>query len=99
MTKVKNDCPLFLQRKLSNDKKIKNLNLLIDSQTLSLRALATMDDLKQAIQDISGESETEVAEEEQSNDVEERVTESILSTRIAVDDTLKKDEFIPGMCF
>ena len=97
MTKVKNDCPLFLQRKLSNDKKIKNLNLLIDSQTLSLRALATMDDLKQAIQDISGESETEVAEEEQSNDVEERVTESILSTRIAVDDTLKKEEFILGM--
>ena len=37
----------------------------MDSQTLSLKPLATMDDLKQAIQDVYHENESEMMEEEQ----------------------------------
>ena len=37
----------------------------MDSQTLSLKPLATMDDLKQAIHDVYHENESEMMEEEQ----------------------------------
>ena len=36
MTKVKSDCPLFLQRKLTNEQKIENIRLLMESQDLGL---------------------------------------------------------------
>ena len=43
--KIKDLCPLFLQRKLSIEKKIENLYLLIESQSINMTALADMDDL------------------------------------------------------
>lgn len=42
MTKVKSDCPLFLQRKLTNQQKKENIRLLMECQDLGLKAVATI---------------------------------------------------------
>ena len=47
--KIKDLCPLFLQSKLSIEKKIENLYLLIESQSINMTALADMDDLRNDI--------------------------------------------------
>ena len=47
-TTVKASCPLFKQRTLAVDQKVKNLTSLIDSQ-LDLKALADMNDLESVI--------------------------------------------------
>ena len=49
MLKVKASCPLFLQRKLSIEEKVKNIGLLMKSQELGMKALASMSDLAAAI--------------------------------------------------
>ena len=50
MTEVKNDCPLFQQRKINYNLKTKNLKFLMEKHELDLRALATMSD-KSAAED------------------------------------------------
>ena len=50
LNEVKKTCPLFRQKGLSVQQKVKNLEALIDSQ-LAFKALATMDDLELAIND------------------------------------------------
>ena len=49
MTNVKDSCPLFRQRGLSIETKVKHLELLMQSQTIGFNANATMDDLENAI--------------------------------------------------
>ena len=48
MTEVKNTCPLFRQRGLTVDKKVKNLESLINSQ-LDFNLLADIEDLESVI--------------------------------------------------
>ena len=48
LTEVKSTCPLFWQRGLTSEEKLKNLRTLINSQ-LEFRALADMEDLEEAI--------------------------------------------------
>ena len=52
LNEVKKTCPLFRQKGLSVQQKVKNLEALIDSQ-LAFKALASMDDLELAINDTS----------------------------------------------
>ena len=49
MTKVKANCQLFAQNNLSVEQKVKNFQLLLDSQALGLQALATTEDLEDVI--------------------------------------------------
>ena len=49
MTNVKDICPLFRQRGIDVDEKVKNLTLLMNSQIIGFNANATMDDLGEAI--------------------------------------------------
>ena len=60
MTKVKANCQLLAQKNLSVEQKVKNLQLLLDSQALGLRALATMEDLEDVIQRIGPTNENEM---------------------------------------
>ena len=109
MTNVKNDCPLFQQRKLTVERKIENIHLLMDSQELGLKTLATMEDLVTAINDSAKteESSTDniINDSEINDDVPQNTTGiataddalNILSMRLSSQDTLLKDEFILGM--
>ena len=58
LTEVKSTCPLFKQRGLTIDEKVKNLESLINSQ-LQFRALADMNDLEAAIAVTDEKRETE----------------------------------------
>ena len=49
MTNVKDICPLFRQKDVTIENKVKNLKLLMDSQTVGINANVTMDDLESAI--------------------------------------------------
>ena len=104
MTKVKNDCPLFQQRKLTVDKKIENIHLLMDSQELGLKALATMEDLVTAIHRSddadNNTNEAEIDDVPLQDTVDIATTDeavNILSMRLSSQDTLSKDDFILGM--
>ena len=107
MTKVKGDCPLFLQRKIAVDQKIKNLELLMDSQELGLKALATMVDLADVINSSTeGDEEKEEAiiETQDSNvadDINSRgdapSNENIASFRITAQTPVSENDFIIGM--
>ena len=107
MTKVKNDCPLFLQRKINAEEKVKNLKLLMDSQELGLKALATMTDLVSVINGSSlpndatesPDEETDGADNEVEtvNDDDRATAEDILKLRLTPQTVLTKDEFIVGM--
>ena len=59
MTNVKDICPLFCQKGLTVEVKVKNLELLLDSQNIGFNANATMDDLKNAIMHVTDENKTE----------------------------------------
>jgi len=98
-TMTKNDCPLFQQRKLSNQQKIENISLLMESQDLGLRALATMDDLLKAIGDNNHLEDQETSPDPESNPQQNECdfAEQVLSTRLSPLDTVAKDEFILGM--
>ena len=52
MTNVKDSCPLFRQKNVSVETKVKNLQLLIDAQTMGCKATATMEDLESAVKDL-----------------------------------------------
>lgn len=96
MTKIKNDCPLFQQRKLSNQQKIENVTLLMESQDLGLKALATMDGLVKAISDNNVcDEEEEAPADNASQPVCD--AEQVLSTRLSSQDKLEKVDFILGM--
>ena len=49
MTNVKDVCPLFRQKGLTVAQKVKNLELLLESQSIGFTANATMDDLESAV--------------------------------------------------
>ena len=51
MTNVKDSCPLFRQKNVSVETKVKNLQLLIDAQTMGCKATATMEDLESAVKE------------------------------------------------
>ena len=51
MTNVKDSCPLFQQKNVSVETKVKNLQLLIDALTMGCKAAATMEDLDLAVQE------------------------------------------------
>ena len=50
---MKNDCLLFLQKKIDPKQKLKNLKILIDIEEFGLKALAAINDLDSAIQESS----------------------------------------------
>ena len=56
MTSVKDICPLFRQKGLTVELKVKNLELLLDSQNIGFKANATMDDLENAIMHLKNEN-------------------------------------------
>ena len=60
LTKVKANCPLFKQRKLSIDEKVRNIKSLIDTQ-LSFKTLANMEDLESAIMSAASNNDQRVA--------------------------------------
>ena len=62
--KVKTTCPLFKQRGLTVEQKVKNLTTLITSQ-LEFRVLADMMDLENAINDNAVNNEAEVEEQDE----------------------------------
>ena len=98
MSKVKNDCPLFLQRKVDPKQKLKNLKILIDSEELGLKALATMNDLASAIQEgTPKEEDEETIVDEAENDTVRSPSNGVLSLRLAPEELLMKDEFIIGI--
>lgn len=98
MTKVKSDCPLFLQRKLTNEQKIENIRLLMESQDLGLKAVATMEDLIKVIGESNETDEPHSIPTDQDREIDDDSdTEKILSTRLTSQDQLSKDEFILGM--
>jgi len=83
LTKVKLVCPLFKQRGLSIDQKVKNLTALIESQ-LELKTLADMEDLTSAIL-ASSETPGEVdAYDEVFQDDEELQDDVIVSNTVEV---------------
>ena len=99
MTNVKNDCP---QRKIDNNRKIENIHLLMDSQELGLKALATMEDLVNAITDSPETELEENGEDDAENEgaqtnCDTANAQNILSTRLSTQDKLLKAEFIFGM--
>ena len=105
MTKVKSDCPLFLQKKLDTEQKIKNLKLLMHSQELGMKALATMSDLASVINLSTTVTDGNTDSDEIALDAEE-ITEddtclnsepSIPSLRLTQQTVLAKDEFILGV--
>ena len=103
-TNVKSDCPLFKQQKLSNEQKMENIGLLMDSQELGLKALAIMDDLVIAInvnEDVDENLDGKPVNENQESNVESETTaapvetsecdaQQILSTRLSSNDNLQK---------
>ena len=104
MTNVKSDCPLFQQQKLSNEQKMENIGLLMESQELGLKALAIMDDLVIAInvnEDVDENLDGKPVNENQESNVESETTaapvetsecdaQQILSTRLSSNDNLQK---------
>ena len=54
MTNVKDSCPLFRQMNVSIETKVKNLQLLIEAQTMGCKASATMEDLESAVIQTAG---------------------------------------------
>ena len=73
LTEVKNTCPLFRQKGLTVEQKVKNLESLIDSQ-LDFKVLADMDDLESAI-DAAGQQQIQVTEHaEETVDNEEQTS-------------------------
>ena len=67
-TTVKAVCPLFKQRGVSVEQKVKNISSLIDSQ-LDLKALADMTDLESAINALSENAPDDIENEEEPNEI------------------------------
>ena len=91
LTEVKNTCPLFKQKGLSVDQKVKNLESLIDSQ-LDFKVLADMGDLESAI---IGSEKKEVLVEVQATEEDHTVNDGETSKKKEISkkkETSKKKE-------
>ena len=75
LTKIKANCPLFKQRKLTIDQKVRNLKSLISAQ-LNFKSLADMSDLESAIMNTKSSSSSATASFPTSEAAEEPEPES-----------------------
>ena len=84
MTNVKDSCPLFRQKNVSVETKVKNLQLLIDAQTMGCEATATMEDLESAVkEDVDIDLENEVGSDtSRSQSIEEDTVSSAAKENI-----------------
>ena len=100
MTNVKDSCPLFRQKNVSVETKVKNLQLLIYVQIMGYKATATMEDLESAIkEDVDIDLENEVGSDtSRSQSIEEDTVSSAAKENIILPENhilaQKKEEFV-----
>ena len=89
MTNVKDICPLFRQKGLTVTQKVKNLELLLESQSIGFTANATMEDLESAVMYESNADENEPGNMQPATAAATVINESVVP--IAIDEIAEAD--------